>query len=69
LRRERASVRASLLVPGARLAADLDTGLDAVLEAGLADDFAAGLPLPTCPLRRLRAASGLALLAPLAPFA
>jgi len=74
LRRERASVRASFLVPGladdlvagARLAA----GLEAGLAAGLAEeDFTAGLPLLTCPLRRLRAAAGLALRKPLAPFA
>lgn len=65
LRRERASVRASFLVPGLATGARLDAGL----EAGLAEDFGAGLPLVTCPLRRLRAAAGLALRKPLAPFA
>ena len=77
MRRERASVRASFLEPGARLAAglaaDLDTGLDADLDAGrdtdLAADFADGFPLAACPLCRLRAAAGLALRAPLAPLA
>jgi hypothetical protein len=82
LRRERASVRASFLAPGlvpglaagARLAAGLEAGLDAGLvvglDAGLAEeDFAAGLPLATCPLCRLRAAAGLALCKLLAPFA
>jgi hypothetical protein len=61
LRRERASVRTSFLVTGARL----ETGLD----AGLADDFAADLPLATWPLRKLRAADGLASRNPLEPFA
>ena len=73
MRRERASVRVSFLAPGlvpslatgARLVAGLDVGLD----AGLAEDFAAGLPLVTCPLRRLRAAAGFALRKLLAPFA
>ena len=57
MRRERASVRVSFLVTAVRR------------EAGLAEDFATGLPLVTCPLRRLRAAAGLALRKPLAPFA
>jgi len=63
LRRERASVRVSFLVPGLAAGARRDVGL--------AEDFAAGLPLPlvTCPLRRLRAAAGLALCKPLAPLA
>lgn len=37
-------------------------------ETGLAEDFAAGLPLAACPLLRLRAAAGLDLCKPLAPF-
>ena len=81
LRRERASVRVSFLAPGlvpvlelglvtgARLDVGLDAGLDVGLDAGLAEDFAAGLPLVTCPLRRLRAAAGFALRKLLAPFA
>ena len=77
MRRERASVRASLLVPdlvsglvaGARLDVGLDVDLDTDLDAGLAEDFAAGLPLLTCPLCRLRAAAGLALRTLPAPLA
>jgi len=71
LRRERASVRASFLVPGLVLGLAAGARLAAGLDAGLAeDDFAAGLPLATtCPSRRLRAAAGLALCKLLAPFA
>ena len=61
MRRERASVRVFFPVPGRA------TG--ARREVGLAEDFAAGLPLLTCPLCRLRAAAGLALRKLLAPLA
>jgi hypothetical protein len=57
LRRERASVRASFLATGARR------------EAGLAEDSAADLPVVTWPLRKPRAAVGLAFRNPLPPFA
>jgi hypothetical protein len=65
LRRERASVRVFFPVPGLELV--LATG--ARREVELAEDFAAVLPLVTCPLRRLRAATGLALRKLLAPLA
>ena len=73
MRRERASVRASFLVPGLvpglATGARLDAGLEVDLDAGLAEDFAAaGLPLAACPLRRFRAAAGLALRKLPAPF-
>lgn len=61
LRRERASVRTSFLVTAGRAAA-------VRRETGRAEDFAAGLPLAARPLLRLRAAAGLDLCKPLAPF-
>ena len=62
-------MRGSFLVPGLVTGARLAAGLAADLDAGLAKDFAAGSPLVTWPLCRLRAAAGLDLRKLLAPLA